>query len=89
MRLFYYKCSCGEEFRNIVPDETDEEKIAQGFVKGPKLGTWIYYYNPNRKKVVPPVRTISCSNCGRSVEPSSDPKGVKTMILDNFMDLSD
>ncbi len=85
MRLFYYKCICGEEFRDIIPDKTDEEKIAEGMVRGKKPGTWEYYYDPNRKKTPAPDHSLACIKCGAKVEPSPDPKGVRTMFLFNYL----
>jgi hypothetical protein len=52
-------------------------------------GNYVYFYNPDKKKAKRKIDEITCTKCGITVEASADPKSVRTMILNNFMDLSD
>ena len=87
-RALYFKCECGNEVRDIKPNYTEEEMFSFGYDRNSR-GNYVYFYDPNRKKEKAKIDKITCTKCNVEVEASRDPKAVGTMILSNFMDLSD
>jgi hypothetical protein len=78
MPVAFFKCECGREMRNLVPMDHSQQ------VYNEKTRRW--EFDPTKKAVTSLYPNTTLCECGRQVQQSADPRGVRMKFLFNYME---